>query len=83
MERKPVSYPPTRSDMVMAYDADRGSVVSGMTYDTRRKRIVLFGGFDGSVLLSDTWEYAGTNWVRRAPATIDANPHAARTAIDA
>ena len=37
-----------------------------MTYDTRRKVVVLFGGLDGdgSTLYNDTWEYDGTNWIQ-------------------
>jgi hypothetical protein len=27
-----------------------------MAYDSERNCIVLFGGFDGSILLKDTWE---------------------------
>jgi hypothetical protein len=39
-----------------------------MTYDAARQRVVLFGGDSGSSLLSDTWEWDGTNWTRRTPA---------------
>lgn len=39
---------------------------AGLTYDTRRHRTVLFGGFDNNSL-HDTWEWDGTTW--RAIAT--------------
>lgn len=35
-----------------------------MAYDPDRKRIVLFGGFDGTYL-DDTWEYDGIAWMKR------------------
>ena len=35
-----------------------------MAFDSELSRIVLFGGFDGSIL-SDTWEWDGTTWVKR------------------
>ncbi|MDQ3991470.1 MAG: kelch repeat-containing protein, partial [Actinomycetota bacterium] len=44
-----------------------------MTFDSRRNRIVLFGGgcyFPGNGL-ADTWEWNGTTWVRVA----DSGPH--------
>ena len=34
----------------------------GMVYDSRRGRIVLFGGSYKDVPLGDTWEYDGTAW---------------------
>ena len=34
-----------------------------MTYDDARGRVVLFGGYDGS-LRGDTWEWDGSAWVR-------------------
>jgi hypothetical protein len=40
-----------------------------MAYDARRKRVVLFGGFDGTSL-NDTWEWNGTSWARHSPATV-------------
>lgn len=35
----------------------------GMTYDSRRRRVVLFGGVSGTeLLLADTWEWDGKRW---------------------
>ncbi|MFN7966790.1 MAG: kelch repeat-containing protein [Acidobacteriota bacterium] len=36
------------------------------TFDERRGRVVLFGGYDedGGRFLDDTWEYDGTNWTQ-------------------
>jgi hypothetical protein len=42
---------------------------SAMAYDGARKRVVLFGGFNGSSILGDTWEWDGSSWIQRAPAT--------------
>lgn len=40
---------------------------SAMAYDPKHQRIVLFGGSSNQVLLSDTWEWDGTNWSLRTP----------------
>lgn len=37
-----------------------------MVYDSDRNRIVLFGGFDGSRGLNDTWEWDGSRWTQVA-----------------
>ncbi len=38
-----------------------------MVYDTKRGRIVRFGGMNHKVgLLGDTWEWDGKHWVERA-----------------
>jgi hypothetical protein len=42
----------------------------GMAYDTRRGRVVIFGGFNVSCpnsLCSDTWEWDGTAWSHPSP----------------
>ena len=36
-----------------------------MTYDTKRGRVIVFGGFDGAYL-SDTWAWDGKSWTRVA-----------------
>jgi hypothetical protein len=38
-------------------------------FDEGRGRMVVFGGTDGTVELNDTWEYDGSTWIRRTPAT--------------
>ncbi|MCG3130739.1 MAG: hypothetical protein FLDDKLPJ_01511 [Phycisphaerae bacterium] len=35
-------------------------------YDPVRRVTVLFGGYDGSADLTDTWEWDGRTWIRRA-----------------
>lgn len=55
---------PTQSPVGRAYAA--------MDYDSKRGRTVLFGGGNGpssSQTLSDTWEWDGTTWTQRFPAT--------------
>ena len=38
----------------------------GLAYDSARKRIVLFGGYNGRAI-QDTWEYDGKNWAKINP----------------
>jgi hypothetical protein len=45
-----------------------------MAFDTRRARVVLFGGIAGNYTLAnqdhaDTWEWDGRLWIQRSPAT--------------
>jgi hypothetical protein len=63
--RLPATSPPARAGHAMAWDS-------------RRKRVVLFGGKDeGGVLLADTWEWDGTDWsVRPGPAPPARHLHA-------
>ncbi len=58
----PAASPAARSGHTMAYDSGRGV-------------IVLFGGSDNSSVLSDTWEWDGTDWTQITPAD---NPSARR-----
>lgn len=43
-----------------------------MSYDSRRKRVVLFGG-GGGTILGDTWEWDGVDWTRRLPTDPEAD----------
>src|SRR5438045_3165355 len=43
--------PPARSYLAMTYDAASG-------------KVVMFGGFDGTGYLNDTWTFDGTSWSR-------------------
>jgi hypothetical protein len=57
VDRTSTTTPPLgRSEHALAYDSGRG-------------RVVLFGGSDNGIKLSDTWEWDGTNWTKRSPAT--------------
>lgn len=38
-----------------------------MAYDPVRKKIVLFGGWDGKSVFNDTWEWNGKNWKQIKP----------------
>jgi hypothetical protein len=40
-----------------------------MVYDEARRKVLLFGGHDTTVMYGDTWEWDGANWTQRAPAT--------------
>lgn len=57
-QRSPANAPPPR-------------VTFAFAHDPTTQRVVLFGGFDATTntLLADTWDWDGTNWTQRAPAT--------------
>ncbi len=58
-ERTPPTVPPARESAAIAYDPIR-------------KRVVMFGGTASYVplrSLGDTWEWDGTNWIERTPAS--------------
>ena len=40
-----------------------------LAYDRTRERVVLFGGFDGTDSLADTWEWNGVDWTQGSPMT--------------
>jgi cysteine-rich repeat protein len=46
-----------------------GRADSAMAYDARRGRMVVFGGRSGANFHGDTWEYDGSVWRQRWPAT--------------
>lgn len=56
-ERTPTTSPPERFN-------------HGMTLDSRRRTIVLYGGRDENNNLDDTWEWDGTTWTLLAPALV-------------
>ena len=41
-----------------------------MTHDPVRNKSVLFGGYDGSTMVGETWTYDGANWAQQSPATL-------------
>lgn len=45
-----------------------------MVYDTARRQVVLFGGFDGSNWLGDTWTWDGAGWTQRQAGSATATP---------
>lgn len=53
-----------------------------MSYDSVRQRVVMFGGYDDTSLLNDTWEYDGTNWTRVTTTTAPAARVGAALAYD-
>lgn len=50
VQLSPASSPPARSYLTMTYDPDSGN-------------IIMFGGFDGTSYLNDTWTFDGVTWV--------------------
>lgn len=42
----------------------RINLSTGLVYDSRRGRVVVFGGLTATGYVSDTWEYDGANWIR-------------------
>lgn len=50
-----------------------GATFPRMAYDAQRGRCVAFGGWNapiGSIVFQDTWEYDGSTWILRTPATV-------------
>src|SRR5882724_2182692 len=47
----PATSPPARSYLAMTYDPASG-------------KVIMFGGFDGTGYLNDTWTFDGTSWSR-------------------
>ena len=42
---------------------------SSMVFDAATNNVVLFGGFDGTTALADTWTWNGSAWAKATPAT--------------
>ena len=64
----------TGSGWVQRFPAQRPAPrwAHGLAYDERRERPVLFGGLQGDgsgIEFDDTWEWNGTNWELKSPAT--------------
>ncbi len=61
---------------------------ASMAYDAARNKLVLFGGFEGTNYLNETWEWdytAATNsfgWVKRTPATSPPGRQGGQLAYD-
>ncbi len=53
-----------------------------MAYDPAGKNIVLFGGFDGTSYLNDTWIFNGTDWVQLSPSVSPSVRTASGIAFD-
>lgn len=66
----PTTSPPARSYLAM-------------TYDPVSEKIIMFGGFNGSAYLNDTWAFDGTTWTRLHPGTLPPVRAAAQMAFDA
>jgi len=43
--------------------------IAAMAYDPVSQKIVLFGGYDGTQYLNDTWTFDGSNWTEISAAT--------------
>jgi Galactose oxidase, central domain len=41
---------------------------AAMTYDGKDRYVVLFGGFNGSIFLNDSWEFFHGTWLQLSPA---------------
>jgi hypothetical protein len=55
---------------------------AAIAYDQARSRVVLFGGFDGSRTLADTWLWDGHGWVPAHPADVPPARERAAMAYD-
>jgi RHS repeat-associated protein len=54
----PTNHPSARASVYLAYDAL-----------SSQKDVVLFGGYNGTSDLADTWTWNGSNWTQQTPAT--------------
>jgi hypothetical protein len=57
--------------------------LASMVYDTRRKRLVLWGGRAGNTTFSDTWEWSGQDWKQLLPSGGPASMFGHAMAYDA
>src|SRR5438876_5501933 len=69
VQLSPASSPPARSYLAMAYDPASG-------------KIIMFGGFDGTGYLNDTWTFDGVTWTQVATNTPPPARAAAQMAYD-
>src|SRR5215472_232481 len=69
VELSPASSPPVRSYLAMTYDPASG-------------KIIIFGGFDGTGYLNDTWTFDGVTWTQVATNTPPPARAAAQMAYD-
>jgi N-acetylneuraminic acid mutarotase len=69
VELSPTNSPPARSYLAMTYDP-----VSG--------KILMFGGYDGTKYLNDTWEFDGATWTQVTTKTPPPPRTAAEMAYD-
>lgn len=53
-----------------AWSGPSGRWLHAMTYDAARERTLLFGGYDGTRLLDDTWEWDGAQWWLRRSSRV-------------
>src|SRR5437868_15380926 len=53
VQLSPTTSPPARSYLAMTYDAASG-------------KVIVFGGYDGTGYLNDTWTFDGISWTRVA-----------------
>lgn len=54
----------------------------GMAYDSIRKVVTLFGGYNGSIVVADTWTFNGTDWTSLSPGTSPSARSAPAMAFD-
>lgn len=54
----PTTVPPVRDGAALAYDGASGQA-----------NLVLFGGYNGTTYLQDTWTWSGSNWTSPSPTT--------------
>src|SRR6516162_2954717 len=69
VQLSPASSPPARSYLAMTYDPASG-------------KIIMFGGFDGTAYLNDTWTFDGVTWTQVALSHSPSARAAAQMAYD-
>jgi hypothetical protein len=54
---------------------------SGMVYDPKLKKTVMFGGYNANNFRNDTWTWDGTAWTEVKPSNAQRPPHRAQMAM--
>lgn len=60
------------SDITAAAGGPEWRSGHAIAYDSRRDRVVLFGGYSIAFQLSDTWEWDGSGWIEKTPSSVPA-----------
>jgi len=55
---------------------------ASMAYDTATSQLLLFGGYNGTTYMSDTWAWTGTTWEQLSPTTSPTGRYGASLAYD-
>ena len=55
---------------------------ASLAYDTTTSQLLLFGGYNGTIYMSDTWSWTGSTWEQLSPTTSPTARYGASLAFD-